>query len=836
MNPAAGLVCCTNGKQGRLFNAMEKERSIVHMDYETRSAVPLGGKNSVGVFRYVRDPSFKILMIGLAVGKERPVVWVPPEFGVIASEKDQARGWEILRMVSSNTVKPLVYAHNAMFEMAVTERAFEQTTGLPPPNRRQFRCTQVMARRAALPPALGDLAKVLRIPQQKDEAGSGLIDFFSTPQKRHARAVSPEEAERLKREFDMANLLAKRPKKWKEPRIYREWNNPTDSEESEAKFRQFIEYCRQDVVVERMVHEQLRYFEMEGDFLKTFFLDQDINARGMPVNIRALKNALKIVEEVEADIGKKFFNLTGYKHTQRERVLEWCQGKGWKGTDLQAATVDLALGEESDEDEDEEPKSKPANAAELSLEGLPPELREALSLRKKLSYASIKKIRRMLEMVGPDDNRIRGVLILHGAGPGRWSGFGVQPQNFKRPSLALVKGMAWQEQGFKNEGKALADFTAKAYRAILGGASAPEIEVCFGPPLEVISSCIRHFIHDYECCPECDGANDVNCWWCQGSEPVDRPMLSADFAAIEARLICWEAGQEDALQEYRDGIDRYRKMACVIYKVPRLDDVTEHPQRFVGKQAILLLGYQGGGKKFRQTCEKYGYYDLPKGLEFEVVKAFRSLHMEVKNFWSNTEKAARNAIMQPSVRFQVGGKANPNISFIVRNIAGIKFLLLRLPSGREIAYPFPKLEPCLSYEFKGERIQILHPTNEDIQRAERRVGKMERFDDGGYRIKDAITYWGREKGKSNWCRIITYGAKLVENITQGNAFDFMAYGAIKAEEAGYEIASLIHDEALNYKKPEQTADELCRLLTTLPPWAEGMPLLAEGKVVQFYSK
>jgi DNA polymerase len=90
--------------------------------------------------------------------------------------------------------------------------------------------------------------------------------------------------------------------------------------------------------------------------------------------------------------------------------------------------------------------------------------------------------------------------------------------------------------------------------------------------------------------------------------------------------------------------------------------------------------------------------------------------------------------------------------------------------------------------------------------------------------------------KKTWARISVYGGKFVENCCQGIAADVMAQGAVNCEKAGYEINALIHDEALAYHKPGQTAEEFSRLLTTVPDWAKGLPLAAPGGMVNYYRK
>lgn len=176
-------------------------------------------------------------------------------------------------------------------------------------------------------------------------------------------------------------------------------------------------------------------------------------------------------------------------------------------------------------------------------------------------------------------------------------------------------------------------------------------------------------------------------------------------------------------------------MASKIYGIP-YEEVQEFPERLVGKQAVLLLGYQGGGPKFRQTCEKYGYYGLPEGFEDEVVKIYREESDEIVKLWRKMDQGSRAAILSPGKTIEV----NDKISFRVMEIGnGVSFLLLRLPSGREISYPMPELVKCLSYTHKGKRVQIMEPNPEDIEKAIQRVGEKKYF------LKDVVTYYGKKE-------------------------------------------------------------------------------------------
>lgn len=275
---------------------------------------------------------------------------------------------------------------------------------------------------------------------------------------------------------------------------------------------------------------------------------------------------------------------------------------------------------------------------------------------------------------------------------------------------------------------------------------------------------------------------------------MSNPILDADYAAIEARIVCWLCDEQAALDEYRQGVDRYVRMASVIFQVPE-NEVNKHPQRFIGKQAILLSGFQGGPAKFRQTCEKFGYKTMPVGLENTAVEAYRAKHPKIKADWTNIDKCAKRAIINKGEQVQW-----KKCVFLHRDVEGMPFLFLKLPSGRKLAYPRPRVVP--SKKFEGAT---------------------------------CVEYFANIKGKT-WGHVDTFGGKWLENITQAVAADIMCNGAHKAEENDFPIMTLIHDQALGYHAPGRTPERFVKLLTDLPAWAEGLPVEAEGALVPFYKK
>ncbi len=357
------------------------------------------------------------------------------------------------------------------------------------------------------------------------------------------------------------------------------------------------------------------------------------------------------------------------------------------------------------------------------------------------TFAALQKIRSMLRWVCKD-GYVRGVHYFFGATTGRWASKGVQVQNAKRAT----------------------DRGAQLYHRLEAGLRGEK------DTPEALSEAVRHFI-----------------------QPHDGTFLDVDFSNIEARILAWLAGQEDILSAFREGEDVYKLMAADIYrKAP--EEVTKD-ERFVGKTAILGLGYGMGAAKFKDTCTRFGH---PIDDEFaeEVVRLYRGINTEVKSMWSDMDSAARKAVIRPG-SVQYSGM----IRFLAAAINGIPYLIMKLPSTRVIMYPQVKVAGRDMSYFSQEHYE----------------GRQYKRGDG----------WdGRRK---------LYGGLLVENAVQGVAFDLMAGGAIEAERQGYKICALIHDQCLAYGG-EEDLPGLISAMTTLPDWARGLPLEADGKVTRYYTK
>lgn len=675
--------------------------TIIHLDFETFSAANL---KKVGAFRYAGDPSTEILLAAVAVdGEDEVALWMHPHYlEVFGTAEEHARHEHALELMQRWVDDPeaVVFAHNAQFEHAIARVVLFPQLGIAPPRLEQWRCTAAMARRAALPANLADLAIALNLHEQKDTEGIRLIRRFGIP---------------VRRKTGLTRTL------------------PGDDPE---EFRRFGEYCRQDVRTERDVAEKLHAFRLRGAPLRTFQLDMRLNTRGVPVDVPTLRRAQVLIDEVQATLGTRFRRLTGLAPTQRDRVLTWLQERGYPGENLQAVTVDRYRADTSWGTE---------------------EARLALELRSQVAFTAVKKVTSMLECEC-GDGRVRGTLLYHGAGTGRWSGRLIQPQNFKRPTLS-------------------ADDCALAYMMIQDGCSAAALERNLGvPAMEALASVIRLFIR----------------------LPDGALMNDADYSSVEARIVCWLAGQEDALRRFTEGVDSYVDMAAYIFN-KRPAAVTDD-ERWLGKQTVLGCGYQMGAVKFYDQAldlaTRFGIEGVrvTPALAEKAVAAFRRKYDRVSALWAQTDLAARRAIMSPGRTFPAG----PRLDFTVVRSRGIPYLVMRMPSKRNIVYPWPRLEAT-------------------------------------DRHRPAITFYGKLPMRTQWGRVKTYGGKLTENATQGIAADVMAHGAATAEDRGFRILTLIHDEALSVHDG-RPVEEFCAALTDLPEWAEGLPLEAEGEVIEYYQK
>jgi DNA polymerase len=272
-------------------------------------------------------------------------------------------------------------------------------------------------------------------------------------------------------------------------------------------------------------------------------------------------------------------------------------------------------------------------------------------------------------------------------------------------------------------------------------------------------------------------------------------FVVADYSAIEARVLAFLADQGWRMDVFKSHGKIYEASAAQTFDVPFESITKDSPLRQQGKVTELALGYGGSVGAMRQM-DVGGALDPDDEVVKKLVYKWRDRSPQILNFWRAVESAFKKAIMYRGKIFEVhmGGpvpfrfKADQNV------------LRILMPSGR-----------CLNY---------WGPT----------------LTDGPYG-KEA-RYWG-ENDRGQWVLLYTYGGKITENIVQAYARDLLNEAQLRMDDEGHHILFSVHDEVVNLE-PEHSAKvtlaKLEHLMSVAPDWAEGIPLVADGFISDYYKK
>ena len=407
----------------------------------------------------------------------------------------------------------------------------------------------------------------------------------------------------------------------------------------------------------------------------------------------------------------------------------------------------------------------------LDDQDIPEVVKDLIRLRLEVSGTSTRKYQAMIDYACKD-GRIRGVQQFRGAHrTGRWGGRGIQPHNMPRQNKKELPLILAAVEMVKQGGL---DF------------------IYDGPKAAMLSKCLRCSI------VASNGAFSI-----------------ADLSAIEGRSLAYLANEEWKLEAYRKydagiGDDIYKLTYATTFGC----DVSEvgADERQLGKVLELALGYGGGVGAFVTFSLTYGINlsgigtkmidrlpewavdgaeawwrkSLERGKVYKldhdtfiacdaIKRMWRSANPATVRFWSDLEEGAKAVIQGKDGLVRTAGK--------VRIDRKGTWMRMQLPSGRYLSYPGVKVSE---------------------------EGK--------------ITYLGVNTYSRKWCNLGTYGGKLAENATQGFAADIFGNGLVLADAAGYQPVLGVHDELL----ADKSGVDLVKIMTTVPSWAVGLPLAAEG--------
>ena len=469
--------------------ASSTNRLELGIDIETFSSVDI--KN--GAYAYSEAPDFEILLIAYKFSDEDKVKLI--DLTDDPEELENLRFWDAL--TDPEVVKT---AYNANFERTCLAR---HTGKAMPPE--QWRCTMVLAVQLGLPRSLAAVGPALGLTEeeQKKKTGAALIQYFCKPCK-----PTRTNGQRTK------NTRLHAPEKWE----------------------LFKEYNIQDVVTEQIILKRLRDFRPDQSEQDLWTLDQEINDRGVLLDIPMAGSIVEFDTERSADLLAEAQQITGLSNPNSLAQLKpWLADNGLATDTLRKDDV----------------------AAMLADPSLHANVRRVLEIRQTLSKTSVKKYQTMLDIAGEDD-RPRGIMQFYGGHTGRWAGRSLQPQNLARNT------MPDDELDVAREFVKMGDFES--------------LEMIFGEPAPIFSQLVRTaFI----------------------PSPGNRFIVS-DFSAIEARVIAWIAGEEWRLEVFRNDGDIYCESASHIYHVPVVKHGINGELRQRGKVAELALGYGGAVGAMKQ--------------------------------------------------------------------------------------------------------------------------------------------------------------------------------------------------------------------------------------------
>ena len=360
----------------------------ISVDIESYSSVNL---QKAGVYKYAESNDFEIILFGYSIdGGEVQVV-------------DLAKGEEIPRDILDALTDEEVtkWAFNAQFERVCLSRYLVDkgmslnpfldhhplsTTKARFLSPTSWKCTMIWSATLGLPMSLEGVGAVLGLDKQKLSEGKNLIKYFCLP----------------------CN-----PTKVNGGRTRNQYFH------DEVKWNQFKEYNKRDVEVEMAIQERLSKFKVSEGIWDEFYLDQEINDRGIAVDPVLVESAIRLDSDVKENLMRKLSGITGLENPNS--VLQMRQWLSENGLEMES------LG-------------KKEVARELKT--VSKELADVLLLRQQLSKSSIKKYTAM-KNAACIDNRERGMFRFYGANrTGRFAGRLVQLQNLPQnhlPDLAEAR-------------------------------------------------------------------------------------------------------------------------------------------------------------------------------------------------------------------------------------------------------------------------------------------------------------------------------------------------------------------------------------------------------------
>lgn len=710
----------------------------VHLDFETRSCTDL---RKAGVYRYAEDPTTMPWGFSYRFGDMGEVMqWRPGFPDPVALLNHVAAGGAFV-------------CHNAAFERTIWNTICRRHyPHWPPIQIAQQDCTMSRAAASSHPQDLDTLCNALQTTNKKDRDGHALMMKMARPRK-----------------FNVDGTIT-----W--------WDDPAD-------VRRLMDYCDRDVLTECDVDKKLP--PLTDYERRVWQLDQLINERGIPIDIKAVEKCVTLVELAKKSADSEMRRLTNRavpKCSNDKKIIDWIVGQG-----IECTTVKKGVQQDLIFMADLHNRSVVADVINLRADAKKTSTAKYAAMKLCICY----------------DGRIRGTLSYWGAGPGRWAGRLIQPQNYPRVDHDRDGWIfEWLAQLLDSDMDAATIFECLVTVHGESGENAP---------LRLLSRFLRSTI----------------------KAPPGKKLIGGDFSNIEGRVNAFLAGEHwklraFAAQDDGTGEDLYRLTYARTFGIP-IEEVDggkdKGPQRQIGKVEELALGYQGSVGAFMDMGPNYGVnpYDVSKaviltadaatwdrtaaryasatnkeGLQEKewtaikiIVDGWRASNPMIVQSWWDLQDAAIEAMSMPGTAVKV---LNGRVTYYFDN----RCLWCVLPSGRMICYASPRLETVQEEyidKFTGETKT---------------------------RWKKRVRFWGYKEGA--WRELYLYGGLQCENIVQGTARCIMVDRMFAAEHRGYPIILTVHDELLaevDASRLDLNEKDFRTIMKVVPAFVAGMPMDAK---------
>lgn len=837
-----------------------RRRPRATIDFETRSAANIRD----GSWLYSKHKTTRVLCLAFSLPGQDPLtpsLWAPPMGGYPAVEDypldENGEPYSLERLFNYIRNGGYIEAHNVNFEANIwlnlfsKPEAYDETgcLGMDAPKVAdyQWMCSAAKAATMALPRDLGGLGEALDMPRhlRKSPAGEKLLQRYNKPRKprRGEPKSDPLDGEIIYwHDYDHTDFLA------------------------------LYAYCRQDVVAEHAASDLLP--DLDERERRVWLADFRANRRGVLIDVPLVKRAIALEAEVKAKMNRTLQDITtcdeypnGIRGSERAKVLAWLADRGVDLPDSTAPTLDYVM-------------------ASKDFELYDDEVQTVIRIARSINKTSVSKFKRILACIDPDDNRVRELVMYHGAATGRWSGKGIQVQNFPKGDFAKLIGMKKPVHKSRRWLLEMPEIVKDIMSSTL-----EDLEAYYGDVLSLLSGALRGVL----------------------IPSPGKVFYVADYSAIEARVVLWLADATEALNVFRRGEDIYCDMASRIYRRPINKD--DHPkERGFGKVAILGLGYgmgwitflltlrsynvkfsekdaaevlgadldkyvswirkelwptrperedYGDEEDFKDAVKKYqnkarkasadlrrlrDEREVPEEMLYEMalckytVDTYRKSYPEVKALWSAQEKAATKAVAKWKRRKLALEDEYAKAREKAKKLAGVGKTFY----WEEPPEPEPIFVECgkVTWYVEGRWLFCVLPSGRrlayncpDVKGEPTPWGETRLF----------LRFMGVHKKTRKWARMSTYGGSIVENIDQATARDMMADALARIDrgidtEVDYDLLASIHDEGLS-EGPDDGKDandfhmeEYRGLMKTLEPCYNGCPVEAEGKPLYRYQK